>query len=124
MISVREFSTANILNSTLSDTSDNSDGGHTSVDVYGGFLRLDSTTVTISDGDVFVGSRGTLKLDGGQINRNTGSPTVRVAIATFELKSGANVDSIQCESSVSYALISDDSNVGTVTPESCKNYPQ
>ena len=124
MISVREFSSANIKDSTLSDTSNNSDGGHTAIDVDGGYLGLDETTVTISDGDVFVGSGGKIELRGGQITRSSGSPTVRVTMASFQVMEGASVDSIQCESSVSYAPVSDDSNVGSVTPDSCKYYPQ
>ena len=119
-----EFSSsAEIKESTFNDTSLNSDGGNTSIDIdRNSSVQFEDTTITMNDADVVVDLGGYLNLNGGEIRRNTGSPTVRVKAGIFEVYNGGTVSEITCESGLSYAPV-DDVNGKTISPPSCKDLP-
>ena len=117
-IDITESSYAEIKNSTINDTSPNSDGGHTSIWVAtNGGLQLEDTNININNGDIVVEMGGMLNLNGGQIIRSNGSPTLRVmAGGTFWEYDNGIVNDIECENLLSLVKIDNASgNISSVS---------
>jgi len=117
-VDIAESSFAEIKNSTFNDTSPNSNGSHTSIWVAtNGGLQLEDTNININNGDVVVELGGILNLNGGQIVRSNGSPTLRVnAGGTFWEYNNGLVNDIQCENNLSLVKIDNSSgNIGSIS---------
>lgn len=126
MLEAEFSSSAEIKESTFNDTSLNSDGGNTSIDIdRNSSVQFEDTTITMNDADVVVDLGGYLNLNGGEIRRNTGSPTVRVKAGTFEVYNQGIVLDIECESQrFSYVPIDNSTgNIGSISGASnCQYY--
>ena len=111
---VTESSFAEIRNSTFNDTSPNSDGGNTFLWIgTNGGVQFEDTNITMNDADIVVEMGGILNLNGGQIVRNNGSPTLRVGDrGTFWEYNDGTIDDIQCDGQ--YGLIKIDNSSGNV----------
>ena len=126
MLEAEFSSSAEIKESTFNDTSLNSDGGNTSIDIdRNSSVQFEDTTIIMNDADVVVDLGGYLNLNGGEIRRNTGSPTVRVKAGTFEVYNQGIVLDIECESQrFSYVPIDNSTgNIGSISGASnCQYY--
>ena len=109
-----ESSFSEIKNSTFNDTSPNPDGGNTLMWIgTNGGVQFEDTNITMNDADIVVEMGGILNLNGGQIVRNNGSPTLRVGHrGTFWEYNDGTIDDIKCEGQ--YGLIKIDNSSGNV----------
>ena len=82
-----------------------------------GGVQFEDTNINLNDGDIVVEMGGILNLNGGQIVRNNGSPTLRVGHrGTFWEYNDGTIDDIQCDGQ--YGLIKIDNssnNVGSIS---------
>ena len=107
-----ESSFSEIRNSNINDTSTNSDEKNTLIWIAtNAGVQFEDTNININDGDVVVELGGILNLNGGQIVRNNGSPTLRVGDrGTFWEYNDGTIDDIQCDGQ--YGLIKIDNSSG------------
>ena len=110
-ISVNRSSSAEIKNSTITQTG--SQSGVTVVQ-YNSSLQFEDSTITSQNSSVWVGYNGFLNLNGGSITRTSGTPTVKVkGPSIFLVYNNGSVSDITCEGA--FAYIDGQANSTTIT---------